>query len=421
MQSEWRSGRLGNFIELKRGYDLPQAKRVKGAVPLVSSSGISDSHNASMVKGPGVVTGRYGTLGQVFYVEDDFWPLNTTLYVRDFKGNDPRYINYFLKTFDFFAFSDKAAVPGVNRNHLHEAQVSLPPVDVQRDIAATLGSLDDRIDLLHQTNATLESIVQALFKSWFIDFDPVRTKAEGREPDGMNAETAALFPDSFEDSALGEIPKGWSVSTLAEHVSAERGLSYKGAGLCLAGEGVPMHNLNSVLEGGDYKYAGIKYYSGEYKERSAVVSGDIIVANTEQGHNHRLIGFPAIIPSRYKRAIFSHHLYRVRLKPDTPLTTHTLYYMLMAPAVREQVIGCANGSTVNMLKMAGLEIPQFVCPPAQAARAFEGQAAVLRAKIESNIERAETLSALRDTLLPRLVSGKLLIPEAEAQLNEALA
>ncbi|KWK70856.1 hypothetical protein WT82_11505 [Burkholderia stagnalis] len=294
-------------------------------------------------------------------------------------------------------------------------------MDVQRDIAATLGSLDDRIDLLHQTNATLESIVQALFKSWFIDFDPVRTKAEGREPDGMNAETAALFPDSFEDSALGEIPKGWSVSTLAEHVSAERGLSYKGAGLCLAGEGVPMHNLNSVLEGGDYKYAGIKYYSGEYKERSAVVSGDIIVANTEQGHNHRLIGFPAIIPSRYKRAIFSHHLYRVRLKPDTPLTTHTLYYMLMAPAVREQVIGCANGSTVNMLKMAGLEIPQFVCPPAQAARAFEGQAAVLRAKIESNIERAETLSALRDTLLPRLVSGKLLIPEAEAQLNEALA
>ncbi|PRH10392.1 restriction endonuclease subunit S [Burkholderia multivorans] len=314
-----------------------------------------------------------------------------------------------------------ATMPNLNTSILGAVPLSVPSLATQAALVSFFNALDDRIDLLRQTNVTLESIAQTLFKSWFIDFDPVRAKAEGREPEGMDGETAALFPDSFEESALGEIPKGWSVSTLAEHVSAERGLSYKGAGLCLAGQGVPMHNLNSVLEGGDYKYTGIKYYSGEHKERHAAISGDIIVANTEQGHNHRLIGFPAIIPSRYKRAIFSHHLYRVRLRPDTPLTTHTLYYMLMAPAVREQVIGCANGSTVNMLKVAGLEIPQFVCPSAQVARAFEVQAAVLRAQIESNIERAETLAALRDTLLPRLVSGKLRLPEAEAQLNEALA
>lgn len=296
-----------------------------------------------------------------------------------------------------------------------------PSPDARRASAKLLSALDDRIDLLRQTNATLESIAQALFKSWFIDFDPVRAKVEGREPEGMDADTAALFPGSFEGSALGEIPRGWNVSTLADHVSAERGLSYKGAGLCSAGEGIPMHNLNCVLEGGDYKYSGIKYYSGEYKERNMAISGDVIVANTEQGHNHRLIGFPAIVPSRYKQAIFSHHLYRVRLKPDTPLTTHTLYYMLMAPAVREQVIGCANGSTVNMLKAAGLEIPQFVCPSAQAARAFETHATVLRVQIEGNIERAETLAALRDTLLPRLTSGRLRLPEAEAQVDEALA
>jgi len=96
MSSEWKDGKLGDFIELKRGYDLPQAKRNSGTVPLVSSSGVSDQHNIAMVKGPGVVTGRYGTIGQVFYVESDFWPLNTTLYVRDFKGNDPKFIHYFL-------------------------------------------------------------------------------------------------------------------------------------------------------------------------------------------------------------------------------------------------------------------------------------------------------------------------------------
>ncbi|RQQ36273.1 restriction endonuclease subunit S [Burkholderia stagnalis] len=312
-------------------------------------------------------------------------------------------------------------VVGIKQSELRKIALDLPPLCQQIAAASVLRALDDRIDLLRQSNTTLESITHALFKSWFIDFDPVRTKAEGREPEGMDAVTAALFPDAFEDSTLGEIPKGWAVRTLAEHTATERGLSYKGAGLCAAGEGVPMHNLNSVLEGGDYKYSGIKHYCGDYKERHIAVSGDIIVANTEQGHNHRLIGFPAIVPARYGKAIFSHHIYRVRIKPDSPLTTHTLYYMLMAPSVREQVIGCANGSTVNMLKVAGLEIPQFVCPSAETARAFESRAAIFRAQLETNVERAETLAGLRETLLPRLISGKLPLREAEAQLNEALA
>ncbi len=309
----------------------------------------------------------------------------------------------------------------INLKDLRQLLVPIPPTEERQAIEQLLCSLDDRIDLLRQTNTTLESIAQALFKSWFIDFDPVRARQAAREPEGMDAATAALFPAEFEESALGLIPKGWRVSTLAEHVFAERGLSYKGAGLCNAGEGLPMHNLNSVLEGGGYKYAGIKHYTGDYKDRHLVVAGDVIVANTEQGHEHRLIGFPAIIPARYPRAIFSHHIYQVRLKPGSPLTTHVLYYTLMAPAVREQVIGCANGSTVNMLKLAGLEIPQFVCPSAEAAKAFEELACSIHKQMEANVERAELLSALRDTLLPRLISGKLRLPEARQQLEDAPA
>ena len=125
--SRWRETTLGEVIELKRGYDLPKRQRVPGPVPLVSSSGISDHHTEAKVKGPGVVTGRYGTLGQVYYIQDDFWPLNTTLYVRDFKGNDPRFISYFLQGLDFFAYSDKAAVPGLNRNHLPHGARAPPP------------------------------------------------------------------------------------------------------------------------------------------------------------------------------------------------------------------------------------------------------------------------------------------------------
>src|SRR5690606_701651 len=106
---EWKEVSLGEVIELKRGYDLPKDKRIPGSIPIVSSSGVSDFHAEAMVKGPGVVTGRYGTIGEVFFVNEDYWPLNTTLYVRDFKGNDPRFISYFLKTLDFQAYSDKGA------------------------------------------------------------------------------------------------------------------------------------------------------------------------------------------------------------------------------------------------------------------------------------------------------------------------
>lgn len=314
-----------------------------------------------------------------------------------------------------------AVMPNLNSGIISQLEIPLPALEEQREVAETVQTLTRRIDLLRQTNATLESIAQALFKSWFIDFDPVRAKAEGREPEGIDAATAALFPAEFEESALGLIPKGWRASMLADHVSADRGLSYKGAGLCDAGEGIPMHNLNSVLEGGNYKYQGIKHYRGDFKERHIAVAGDIIVANTEQGHEHRLIGYPAIIPSRYPKAIYSHHIYRVRIKRDSPLTPHTLYYTLMTPAVREQVIGCANGSTVNMLKVAGLEIPQFVCPTAGVANAFEAVAALLRQQMEGNVERSENLAALRDSLLPRLISGKLRLPEAQEQLEDALA
>ncbi|RYG14302.1 MAG: restriction endonuclease subunit S, partial [Burkholderiales bacterium] len=222
--SRWRSDKLGNFIELKRGYDLPQKERIDGSVPIVSSPGISGRHNQAMVKGPGVVTGRYGTIGEVFYVVDDFWPLNTTLYVRDFKGNDPRFVSYLLRTVDFNAYSDKGAVPGVNRNHLHEAQIFFPERQEQKRIANILATLDDKIELNQRLCETLEAIAQALFQSWFVDFDPVRAKASGETPDsicqrlGLTPELLAMFPDRLVDSELGEIPEGWEAGIFGDAV-----------------------------------------------------------------------------------------------------------------------------------------------------------------------------------------------------------
>ncbi len=157
----WRQLSLGEVITLQRGYDLPHKERKSGTVPIISSSGGIDTHNESRVAGPGVVTGRYGTIGQVFFVTEDFWPLNTTLFVKDFKGNDPLFISFLLRTIDYHSYSGKSGVPGVNRNDLHEIALSLPSLPEQRAIAATLSDVDALIMSLDRLIAKKRDIKQA--------------------------------------------------------------------------------------------------------------------------------------------------------------------------------------------------------------------------------------------------------------------
>lgn len=143
---------------------------------------------------------------------------------------------------------EQVAAAGIRGSDLVNLPVPHPPVPEQRAIAHILGTLDDKIELNRRMNETLEAIAGAIFKSWFVDFDPVRAKMEGRQPPGMDAATAALFPNSLVESELGEIPDGWTVEGLGKHVEIVRGLSYKGKGLSKVG--VPLHNLNSIFEGG---------------------------------------------------------------------------------------------------------------------------------------------------------------------------
>jgi type I restriction enzyme S subunit len=139
----WKTLPLGHVATLQRRFDLPQRLRKPGIVPIVTSSGMEGQHCEMKVKAPGVVTGRYGTIGKVFFVEDDFWPLNTTLYVRDFHGNSPLFVSYLLKTIDFQTHSGKSGVPGVNRNDLHEIAVLLPPTKAEQEaIAEALSDAD---------------------------------------------------------------------------------------------------------------------------------------------------------------------------------------------------------------------------------------------------------------------------------------
>lgn len=145
---EWEVAPLGRVAPLQRGHDLPSEVRKSGNIPVVSSAGIVDYHSIPKAKGPGVITGRYGTIGEVFYVDNDYWPLNTTLYVYDFRENHPRYIYYLILILPFSAHSDKSAVPGVNRNHLHPLLVLKPPIEDQKAIADFLDQETAKIDVL---------------------------------------------------------------------------------------------------------------------------------------------------------------------------------------------------------------------------------------------------------------------------------
>lgn len=411
MSSEWRSGRLGEFIELKRGYDLPRAKRVEGIYPLVSSAGVSDCHDVPMVRGPGVVTGRYGTIGQVFFVRDDFWPLNTTLYVRDFKGNDPEFISYFLRTVDFFAYSDKAAVPGVNRNHLHEALATMPALPAQKEIAAVLGALDDRIALLRETNTTLEAIAQALFKSWFVDFDPVRAKLDGRIPEGMDEATATLFPDSFNESEIGLVPTGWRVGEIGDVVD-------------YVGGGTPSTKGVEYWEPGEHAWTTPKDLSGlkspallrtdrliSSKGLTKVSSG-LLPAGTLLLSSRAPIGYLAIaqIPLAINQGY-------IAMLPSSQLPP--LYMLFWCRQNMEVIKSRANGSTfMEISKKAFSPIPSLV-PPAPVLDAFMIIASQLFSRLVENEKQAQTLVCLRDVLLPRLVSGQLRLSDTADAIQEA--
>jgi type I restriction enzyme, S subunit len=157
----WRKLSLGEVITLQRGYDLPHRDRKDGTIPIISSSGSIDTHNEARATGPGVVTGRYGTIGEVFFIAEDFWPLNTTLFVKDFKGNNPLFISFLLRTIDYQSYSGKSGVPGVNRNDLHEISVSLPPLSEQKAIATTLNDIDALITSLDRLIIKKRDIKQA--------------------------------------------------------------------------------------------------------------------------------------------------------------------------------------------------------------------------------------------------------------------
>jgi type I restriction enzyme S subunit len=180
--------RLGDLITLQRGHDLPYSRRHQGSIPVVSSSGVTDFHNEAKADGPGVVTGRYGTIGEVFYVEGQYWPLNTTLFVSDFKGNDALFVSYLLRTIDFRSHSGKSGVPGVNRNDLHELIVRRPALPEQRAIATALSDADALIASLNALIIKKRDVKQAAMQQLMTG----KTRLSGFESEWQDLPLSAI-------------------------------------------------------------------------------------------------------------------------------------------------------------------------------------------------------------------------------------
>ena len=259
-------------------------------------------------------------------------------------------------------------------------------------------------------NETLEALARVIFKDWFVDFGPTRAKAEGRAP-YLAPELWDLFPDALDDE---DKPVGWTRERIGNHVVAKKGLSYKGAGLKDEANGIPLHNLNSVLEGGGYKNDGLKFYSGDYKPRHIVQPGNLIVANTEQGFDHLLIGYSALIPTwAGKEGLFSHHLFKVEPRPASPLSRIWLHFALSASWFGEAIRRYSNGTTVNMLPQDAFEIPEIIVPPSGLVRVFDEFVEPKLRRQEDAVGESRTLAQTRDLLLPKLMSGEIRLREAE--------
>ncbi len=330
---------------------------------------------------------------------------------------DPRFFYYFFKSQQgkelIQSIAKQTAATSITATDLIGLNVPCPDLAEQHKVSGFLQALDDRITLLRETNATLEAIAQALFKSWFVDFDPVRAKAEGLDPEGMDAATAALFPDSFEESELGLVPRGWLVKPIGDAVE------------CIGG-GTPNTKDPSYWEPAEHAWTTPKDLSGLQSpvllntERKlstlglAKVSSGLLSAGTLLLSSRAPIGYLAIaqMPIAVNQGYIA---------IPTGGELSPLYMLFWCRQNMEGIKARANGSTfMEISKKAFRPIPALV-PSANVLVAFANVADPIFERLIENERQAQTLTQLRDTLLPRLISGQLRLPETEVLVEEVCA
>jgi type I restriction enzyme, S subunit len=279
----------------------------------------------------------------------------------------------------------------------------LPPLPEQQKIARILGALDDKIELNRRMNRTLEAMATALFKSWFVDFDPVTAKAEGRQPYGIRAETAALFPSAFQDSAMGPIPQGWRVGKVSDICSTQYGYTASASDEPVGPRFLRITDMN--------KEPWINWHTVPFCPISDVAlrkykleMGDVLVSRMADP------GKAGIVEEEVD-AVFASYL--VRLKTQSLAWSYYLFYFLKSDQYLEYSNGAMGGSVQAGMNARVIVDADMFIPPEQIVLAFSRTVQTLRKKIVGNLQESRTLASIRDALLPKLLSGEIRVKEAE--------
>ena len=366
-----------------------------------------------------ILISMIGTVGEVCLIdtqEPDFAIKNVGLLKcgDEYRG---KWLYYYLRS-PLAKRLIEARKKGTTQQYISLGEIRRFPViypethEQMSNVVGTLSALDDRITLLRETNATLEAIAQALFKSWFVDFDPVRAKQEGRAPEGMSDATAALFPDSFEESELGLVPKGWRVETLGTACSyLNRGLSpkYTETG------GILVLNQKCIRDFSVNYSKGRRHDPQQRKvEGRELVVGDVLVNSTGVG----TLGRVAQVLLLPEAAIVDSHVTILRTGSSLSWPYLGQFMARKQPEIEAMGEGSTGQTELSRTKLANIPI---LVPSEAVLRIFDDVTIPLKERVAVNETRAQTLAALRDTLLPRLISGQLRLPEAEALIEEATA
>lgn len=455
MGSEWTQTTVGSFCPFSYGKGLPEKKRIpNGRFIVYGSNGPVGTHDQPLVNEPGIVIGRKGTVGAVHFASKPFWPIDTTYYVLSASGRHLRYTYYLLKSIGLENMNADSAVPGLNRNAVHAKQILVPSYDEQHAIAHILGSLDDKIELNRRMNQTLEAIARAIFKSWFIDFDPVidnalragnpipdsmaeraemrrqildqnqptssNHRAKGRDYQGgfdssglgevSIDEIHRLFPDSFQASELGAIPKGWEVKEIGEVVK------------CVGGS-TPSTNNPAFWDSGKNPFVTPKDMSSlkspviletsRYITDAGVnkISSGLLPIGTVILSSRAPIGYLAIteVPVSINQGIIA-----MICNKDLPN-----YYMLYWTDLNMETIKSnAGGTTFAEISKRNFRPIPVIIPSKIVLNTFAQQVGPLHRQMVFNQQESVLLSSLRDTLLPKLISGELRIQDAEKFVEE---
>jgi type I restriction enzyme S subunit len=357
-----------------------------------------------------LITCRGSKCGLIQWARAPVWVSNNAMACDSGSLLGNQFLRYLFAANSFEDVVTGSAQPQITMSHLSKKVFDVCPSEHWPHIVGVLGAIDDRITLLRETNATLEAIAQALFKSWFVDFDPVRAKMAGRAPEGMDEATAALFPDALEETELGVVPKGWQVMPLSDALQFNPSRPLKKGVLA------PYLDMASVATSGHRTAATIQRELGS---GTKFRNGDTLLARITpclENGKAAFVDFLADGQIGWGSTEF------LVMRPKRSLPDYFAYLLCKHQPFLDFAIQSMVGTSGRQrIQNEALGRYPIVVPSDPVAQAFDRLASGVQASIAANDGQAQTLATLRDTLLPRLISGQLRLPEAQTQLEPHLS